>query len=152
MVALAEKLSAAQIPAGQAFYYRSEHALMMRPRHSYPRDEDRERITQARREAEALFTSKRLIRAPSAPDPSPPAAPADPSPRKPRILRALSPAPVRREEGKAPVRPGPRPPAGIPSTQFARIRTLVKYGMSAAQVAGIYGVAIDVIEHILRKA
>jgi transposase len=33
-----------------------------------------------------------------------------------------------------------------------RIRTLVKYGMTAAQVAGIYGVAIDVIERILRKA
>ncbi|HJU16790.1 MAG TPA: hypothetical protein VJ770_10010 [Stellaceae bacterium] len=124
----------------------------MQSRHSYPRNEDRERIIQARREAEALFTSKRPIREPSASDPSPPAAPADPSPRKPRILRALSPAPVRREESEAPVRPDPRPPAEIPSTQFARIRTLVKYGMTPTQVAGIYGVAVDVIERILRKA
>jgi hypothetical protein len=152
MAALAEKLSAAQIPVGQVFYYRLEHALIMRQRHSYPRDENPERMTQARREAEALFTSKGPIREPSAPDPSPSAAPADPAPRKPRILRALSPAPVRREESEAPVRPGPRPPAGIPSMQIARIRALVRYGMTTAQVAGIYGVAIDVIERLLRKA
>jgi len=39
----------------------------------------------------------------------------------------------------------------IPSAQFARIRAWAKYGMTAAQVAGIYGVAIDVIERILRR-
>jgi hypothetical protein len=148
MAALADKLSAAQIPVGQAFHYRSEHILMMR-RHPYPHGEDRERITQARREAEALFTSKRPVGEPSAPDPS---APAEPPPRKPRILRALSPAPVRRGKGEVPVRSGPQTPPGIPSAHFARIRTLVKYGMTAAQVAGIYGVAIEVIERILRKA
>jgi len=40
----------------------------------------------------------------------------------------------------------------IPRSQFARIRTSVKYGMTAAQVAGVYGVAVDVIERILRRA
>src|SRR5579863_2097575 len=47
MAVLAEKLSATQISVDQAFYYRSGHALIMRQRHSYPRDENRERITQA---------------------------------------------------------------------------------------------------------
>jgi hypothetical protein len=40
----------------------------------------------------------------------------------------------------------------IPSSQFARIRAWVKYGMTAAQVAGVYGVAVGVIERILRQA
>jgi hypothetical protein len=40
----------------------------------------------------------------------------------------------------------------IPSSQSARIRTWMKYGMTAAQVAGVDGVAVDVIERILRRA
>ena len=40
----------------------------------------------------------------------------------------------------------------IPSSQFARIRAWAKYGMTAAQVAGVYGVAVDAIERILRQA
>ena len=40
----------------------------------------------------------------------------------------------------------------ISSSQLARIHTWVKYGMTAAQVAGVYGVAVDVIERILRQA
>jgi hypothetical protein len=39
----------------------------------------------------------------------------------------------------------------IPKSQFARIRTWVEYGMTAAQVAAVYGVAVDVIESILRQ-
>jgi hypothetical protein len=39
----------------------------------------------------------------------------------------------------------------IPTSQFARIRAWVKYEMSVAQVVGIYGVAVDVIERILRQ-
>ena len=44
-----------------------------------------------------------------------------------------------------------RMPPKIPRSQFARIRTWVKYGMTAAQVAQVYGVAVADIEHILRK-
>jgi hypothetical protein len=40
----------------------------------------------------------------------------------------------------------------VPSSQFARIRAWVSYGMTAAQVAGVYGVAVDAIERILRQA
>ncbi len=115
----------------------------------YSRGDDRARIAKARQEAEALFALKRPIKEPRTPDPL---APADQSPRKPRILRALSPVPVRHEDGEAPVSSGQRTQAEIPSSQFTRIRTWVKYGMTPAQVAGIYGVAVDVIERILRKA
>jgi hypothetical protein len=75
----------------------------------------------------------------------------DQSVRKPRVLKATLPAPVRHEEGEAPVASEQRITPEIPSSQFARIRAWVKYGMRAAQVAGVYGVAVDVIERILTK-
>jgi hypothetical protein len=75
----------------------------------------------------------------------------DQSVRKPRVLKASLPAPVRHEGGEAPVASEQRITPEIPSSQFARIRAWVKYGMTAAQVAGIYGVAVDVIERILTK-
>jgi len=40
----------------------------------------------------------------------------------------------------------------IPASQFARIRTWVKYGMTVFQVAQVYGVTVEEIERILRKA
>jgi hypothetical protein len=40
----------------------------------------------------------------------------------------------------------------IPVSQFDRIRTWVKYGMTAPQVAQVYGVAVEDIERIFRKA
>ena len=111
--------------ADQASYNLSEHELFNRRQQPHPRGDDREQVTQARREAEALFAPKRPISEPSAPDPS---APADPSPRKPRILRALPTAPVRQEESETPARPAPRMPSGIPRSHFARIRTLCSTG------------------------
>jgi hypothetical protein len=39
----------------------------------------------------------------------------------------------------------------IPASQLARIRTWVKYGMTAAQVAEVYGVPASEIERALRK-
>jgi hypothetical protein len=103
-----------------------------------------------RREAEALFTSKPPIRETAVPHPQ---TPVEQAARKPRILRALSTAPVRHQEGAAQVSTEPPiTPIQIPSSQFARIRAWVKYGMTAAQVAGIYGVAVDAIERILRQA
>jgi hypothetical protein len=45
-----------------------------------------------------------------------------------------------------------RPPATeVPSSQFARIRAWVQYGMTPAQVAAVYGVAVGAIERILRQ-
>jgi len=37
-------------------------------------------------------------------------------------------------------------------SQFARIRTWVKYGMTVSQVAQVYKVTVEEIERILRKA
>jgi hypothetical protein len=69
--------------------------------------------------------------------------------RKPRVLPILSPeAPARHEEPPA---PEPRTMREIPRSQFVRIRTLVKYGMTVAQVAKVYGVAADEIARILRQ-
>ena len=43
------------------------------------------------------------------------------------------------------------PTTEIPRSQFARIRVWAEYGMTAAQVAAVYGVAVGVIERILRQ-
>ena len=109
---------------------------------------DRERTTNARQAAEALFTPTRQVTGQPVPGPVPPA---EPSARKPRVLRALPPVPFRRDEGEAPARPKRRMTTQIPSSQFARIRAWAEYGMTAAQVAQVYGVAVSTIERILRE-
>ena len=128
-------------------YNRSEQILFTRRKQPHSPHDDGERIIKARQEAEALFTSKWPIRKASAPNPSPST---EQSARKPRILRALSPVPVHHEDGKAPVSSEARMTPEIPRSQFGRIRAWAKYGMTAAQVAAVYGVAVDVIQRILR--
>jgi hypothetical protein len=125
--------------------------LLNRRRPLSPRDDERERVTRARRAAEALFTAKRAIVGESGlPDhrmPSP-----DRATRKPRVLKALSTTPVRDEAATARVNPEPRVTSEIPKSQFGRIRAWVNYGMTAAQVAAVYGVAVEVIERILSQS
>ena len=129
----------------------SERTLLSRPQQLKPRGDDREQSARARQAAEALFTSK-------PPPVSTPTIPAsltttDRSTRKPRVLPILSPAaPVRHEERETPAAPEPQTTREIPRSQFVRIRTLVKYGMTVAQVAKVYGVAADEITRILRQA
>ena len=78
--------------------------------------------------------------------------PSEPLPRKPRILKALPPASSRHDQAEAPTgAEDERVSTEIPTLQFARIRAWVEYGMTVAQVAAIYGVAVDVIERILRQ-
>jgi hypothetical protein len=116
--------------------------------HHQARGDDRERTTSARQAAEALFTPKRQPVEPSVSDPAPSAEhPA----RKPRVLAILSPAPIRNEEVAAPINPEPRTARQIPRSHHARIRTWVVYGMTVPQVARVYGVAVGVIEGILRE-
>jgi len=122
--------------------------LFTRRQQSHARPDERERIRKARQEAEALFTSKWPISEASVPNPLPSA---DQSARKPRILRALPTASVRHEEGNVPVGSKARMTPEIPTSQFARIRAWAKYGMTAAQVAAVYGVAVGVIERILHQ-
>ena len=40
----------------------------------------------------------------------------------------------------------------IPESEFGRIRALVKYGMTVAQVAKVYGITADEIARFLRHA
>jgi hypothetical protein len=123
--------------------------LLPNHRHHPPRDDDRERTASARQAAEALFTPKRQPTESSASD----SVPSDERPaRKPRVLAILSPAPVRNEQAAAPVDPEPRTTRQIPRSHHARIRTWVEYGMTVPQVAEVYGVAVGVIERILRQS
>jgi hypothetical protein len=114
----------------------------------HPHGDDRERITGARQAAEALFTPKRQ---PVEPSVSESVRSAERSARKPRVLAILSPAPVRDEEVAAPVNPEPQTTRQVLRSQHARIRTCVQYGLTVPQVAEVYGVAVGVIERILRE-
>jgi len=124
----------------------SEEILLSR-HHPHLRDDDRELIRRARQEAEALFAPKRQITEEVSDAP-----PADQSARKPRVLAISPTVPIRPEEAEAPVSSEPQTTPEIPRSQFARIRTLVKYGLSPAQVAEVYGVGVGAIESILRRA
>lgn len=69
------------------------------------------------------------------------------------MLRIISPAaPVGDDERETPLDPEPpKTTRAIPPAQFARIRTWMKYGMTTAQVAQVYGVPVGAIERILGK-
>src|SRR5258705_2618314 len=105
-----------------------------------PRDHDRARITNARLAAEELFRPK-----PQAPREGAPNAlsPGEQSPREPRILAISPAAPVRGAAVETPVSPKSAAMPEIPVSQFARIRTWVKYGMTVSRVAQIYGVTVE---------
>jgi hypothetical protein len=121
--------------------------LLSTRQHQPQRGDDRERISKTRQAAEALFTSKSLVNGPS--DPASP--PTDRPARKPRVLAIAPVASIRHEHAETPVIPEPQATRAIARSQFARIRTLVKYGMTVAQVAEVYGAAVGEIERILHK-
>lgn len=112
------------------------------------RGDDRERITRARQAAEALFTSKSPVSGPL----DPASLPADQSAHKPRVLAIAPVASVRREDAETLVIPEPQTKREISRSQFGCIRALVKYGMTVAQIAEVYGAAVSEIERILHKA
>jgi len=65
----------------------------------------------------------------------------------------FSPAvPTRGAAVETPVSPKQPTMPEIPVSQFERIRTWVKYGMTVSQVAQVYTVTVEEIERILRKA
>jgi hypothetical protein len=68
------------------------------------------------------------------------------------VLAIAPAASVCRKNTETPVIPEPQATRAIAQSQFARIRTLVRYGMTVAQVANVYRVAIGEIECILHKA
>jgi hypothetical protein len=121
--------------------------LNHRQQHHPPRGDDRERITSARRAAEALFTPKRRPVEPSASA----TVPSEEQPkRKPRLL-AIAPAPARNEEVAAPVDPEPRTTRHIPRSHHARIRTWVKFGNDGPPSRRGLRVAVGVIVRVLRQ-
>jgi hypothetical protein len=71
-------------------------------------------------------------------------------------FRRVSPIPGRPGEGREtvnlPATPEPATAPDIPAKKAARVRTLVKYGMTVSQVADIYGVPVEAIERIIQKA
>jgi hypothetical protein len=106
----------------------------------------RERLTGA---AEALFTPKQQLTEQSTKGST---ATAGEPVRKSRVLPTLPKAAVHQEELEPPIGPKPATTANIARSQFARIRTLVRYGMTARQVAEVYGVTVGEIDRILRRA
>jgi hypothetical protein len=123
--------------------------LLSRYRQPQARGRDREQIARARQAGEALFTAKPPVNPPTVPE----AAPTEQAVRKPRVLQTRTRAPAERNEVPETPSVAPAPaPREISRSEFARIRTLVKYGMTAAQVAELRGVGVDEIQHILRNA
>jgi hypothetical protein len=119
------------------------------PQRTDPRDHDRERIEKARQAAEELFKPEQQAGKETVPNAL---APAEQSPRKPRILAVSSPVPIRGEAVVTPVSLKQPTMPEIPVSEFARIRTWVKYGMTASEVAQVYEVPVEEIERVLRKA
>ncbi|MGA8611859.1 MAG: hypothetical protein WB760_09130 [Xanthobacteraceae bacterium] len=126
---------------------RSEHILLTRQQHPHPRGDNREQIVRARQAAEALFTSKSPETRHAVPDTAPPGPPT----RKLRMLQIIAPPAERGEEVKAAATSEPQPTREVSKSDFSRIRTWVKYGMTIRQVAEFYGAGIDEIERIIRN-
>ncbi len=119
--------------------------MLNRQHHPHPRGDDREQITRARQAAEALFTSKSPETRHAVPDTAPPGPPT----RKPRVLQIIAAPPERGEEVKAAATSEPQPSREVSKSDFSRIRTWVKYGMTVRQVAEFYGAEMDDIERII---
>jgi hypothetical protein len=127
---------------------RSEQSLLSRYRQPHARGRDREQIARARQAAEALFTAKPQAEPPAAAE----LAPIEPPVRKPRMLQISGPALAERNEAPETPSAAPAPSTReIPRSEFPRIRTLVKYGMTAAQVAQVCGVGVAEIQRILSR-
>jgi hypothetical protein len=109
--------------------------------------DNRDPIIIARQAAEALFPPRRDVTEQAVSNPAQPS-----NARKPRILPALRPAPIRREATDAPTASARSPVFEIPARKSARLRTLVKYGMTVGQVAELYGVPVKTVELLLRKS
>jgi hypothetical protein len=108
--------------------------------------------------AEALFKPKQKAPSSKVPDTQAEPAPAvdPPTLHEPRVLSVLQ-SPPRSLPGQPAV---PEPPAKrrhsrasrvgqIPASEYGRIRALVTYGMTIAQAAEVYDVAVSEIERVV---
>jgi hypothetical protein len=119
---------------------------------------DRERINRTRQNAEDLFKPTRQPTRADVPASAPNDAPsAEHQPRRqPRIFAIPPMAPMTTAKVEPAAEPKRTAAIGreareIPASQFGRVRTLTKYGMTRAQVAELYGVIVDEIEKIIRR-
>src|SRR4051794_26433187 len=110
--------------------------------------EGHERPTSARQAAEALFTGNREATARLMGEGS---ATSGKSAPKPRVLPVLPTAAAPHEELNNSNSPQHQTVPEIASSQFARIRTWVRYGMTLRQVADMYGTDVGEIERVLRR-
>ena len=90
--------------------------------------------------AEALFAAKL----------PPNEKPVNQSALRPQVLPTAQP-PVQPETIRAPADPQPPSPKAISAADLPRIRTWIKYGMTIAQVAAVYGADVGEIERVQRK-
>ena len=136
---------------------------MLTDRHSVGSRDDREWIDGARQAAENLFKPKRDVAPAAVVTPTlnrPASAEQQQAPRRPRILPIALAPPMSGVNGEPATEPKPegksavaeqRMPRLLPS-QFGRVRTLTRYGMTPAQVAELYGVLIDEVEQIIGRS
>jgi hypothetical protein len=110
--------------------------------------ENRDPTIRARQAADALFAPKAEANGQPGFDTDQPL-----QARKPRVLPALPQAPSRCE-AVVDAPPTSAPPAAleIPAGKVAQLRTLAKYGITAAQLAELHRVPIESIKRILRKS
>ena len=112
------------------------------------RGDSRERSTSARQAAEALFAPKLQCVEPTIRQ----AAPTDEAVRRPRVLAvAVATTPVGHSKPEEPTAEPSTKPI-IPAAHVARIRAWLRYGMTTAQVAKMYGVASGEVERVRRTA
>jgi hypothetical protein len=71
--------------------------------------------------------------------------------RKSRIPSIIPPPPTGHDDNHETTVLPRSPACEIPGAQLARMRALVKYGMTIAQVAAVYGVAVGDIQHIFGR-
>jgi len=122
---------------------------------------DRERSNRTRQNAEELFKPKQQTARADVPTSVPnDASSAETQPRRqPRIFAIPPVVPMSMAKVEPAVEPkqirrratAKRETREIPVSQFGRVRTLTAYGMTRAQVAELYGVAVDEIERIIRR-
>lgn len=127
-------------------------------------DDQRRQAQSARDAAEALFRPKGGTTpadgAPTTTTEAPAPRPEQEAPRKPRILSATGAAPVPAvgsglvaSTGSTPKPIAPRRMArSIPTSAYGRVRALVTYGMTADEVADLYGVPASDVERIVSKS
>jgi hypothetical protein len=115
----------------------------------HDRGGDPEQITNARQAAEALFAPKPHSFKQLDQEVAPPTGN---SVRRPRVLTISPTVPSHPQDREAPVSPKRPVKPKIPKSQFARIHGWLRYGMTAEQVAEVYGIPVGEIERILRIA